>query len=111
VPNQQLEQDLGVRLRSELDAVTFERASQFGIVIDLAVEHERVPAGRIDHGLPASLTEVNYREPTMDQRQLPGRCRTRIATDAEPVAGPGQKADIVRAPVRQQSREPVQQDG
>ena len=66
------EQYFGIRMSTESMAATFELDAQIAIVVDLAVEHERVALRGGDHRLMAVGGQIDDRKPAMTEPDAGG---------------------------------------
>jgi hypothetical protein len=105
--NQQVEQNLRIRVGSEHRAGLLELGTQLRVIVDLAVEYNRVPAARIQHGLPAALRQVENRQPPVHQSHTSAAHCIRLAGYTDDIPIPGEKSDIIRAAMRQRAGQPI----
>ena len=63
------QQHLGIRMAAQLRARAQQFAPKCRMIVDLAPEHETVPALGRDHGLVAVGRQIDDREPSVSQRQ------------------------------------------
>ena len=66
-----LENNLGIGSRKETRAARFQLPAQFLEIVDLTVEGNGTPRGRIDHRLCPGLAEIDDGEAAMCKNDLP----------------------------------------